>query len=173
MRLQAEHSLYDKPHDRKNQSSSTYFEDNTSAMFGPPMHIHRFYYNFSLSNQSDWEVRDTTEVGLKLFFLLVVGIPSIVANTIILFLVVRHKTLHNGMYMCIGNICVADLLLSLYSPWVFMTFHVRRYFIMGDFICHFSAFFDGKSPSLYSPQSSCMFYMFNMFNMMFQKKQST
>ncbi|XP_071539350.1 neuropeptide FF receptor 1-like isoform X2 [Panulirus ornatus] len=87
-----------------------------------------------------WVRKSSTEVALKVFFMLPIILVGTVANTTILYLLCRNRRLRTTVNLFVGNLAVADLLLAAVCPTLFMLEDFYQHYILGPVGCRLQGF---------------------------------
>ncbi|XP_043258570.1 neuropeptide Y receptor type 2 [Colletes gigas] len=83
-----------------------------------------------------WEIRPTWEVILKILSTLPIIIIGSLANSGLIYVIVKEKSLRTTTNLLIVNMCIADLATCLICPWMFFCIDIFQNYILGDIACH-------------------------------------
>ena len=79
--------------------------------------------NSSLSLLADYQLsecqQDKNSLNVITFPAIITGFTIAIINSVIVYLIVRHKDLHKAIFICICNAAIADLLSGLLLTWVY------------------------------------------------------
>lgn len=90
----------------------------------------------------------TWEMVLKCCVMGLIILFGVIGNALIIIIVCVSKKMHTTINLYISNLAVADLIVACFPTWIYITTHVTNGWILGEFICKFNAFVQGKTKSL-------------------------
>ncbi|XP_015438961.1 PREDICTED: neuropeptide Y receptor type 2 [Dufourea novaeangliae] len=82
-----------------------------------------------------WEIRPTWEVVLKILSVLPIVVIGSLANSGLIYVVVKEKSLRTTTNLLIVNMCIADLGTCLICPWMFLCIDLFQNYILGAVGC--------------------------------------
>ena len=97
------------------------------------------------------EIKDNPlyEVILKSYLFAMIIFFSLVGNTLIIVVVLRHKQMRTTTNFYIVNLAVADILVTVFCTWVHLVNNLNNNtWVLGGFFCKFNTFSQGIYLSL-------------------------
>jgi len=86
------------------------------------------------------------EIVLKSYIYAMIIFFSLVGNTLIIVVVLRHKQMRTTTNFYIVNLAVADILVTVFCTWVHLVNNLNNNnWVLGGFFCKFNTFSQGKS----------------------------
>ncbi|XP_031832992.1 neuropeptide Y receptor type 2 [Nomia melanderi] len=82
-----------------------------------------------------WGIRPTWEVIVKILSVLPIVVIGSLANSGLIYVVVKEKSLQTTTNLLIVNMCIADLGTCLICPWMFLCTDLFENYILGDIGC--------------------------------------
>ena len=84
------------------------------------------------------------EVVLKTTFFVLIIVVALLGNIVVVSVIFRDATLHNGTFFFICNLAVSDILVTVCCTWVFLVKDLTKAWVLGPFFCRFNSFCQGK-----------------------------
>ena len=121
------------------------------------------YFNFNYYDNGSVEDLDYTEIPypvklkqfplyeivLKSYLFAMIIFFSLVGNSLIIIVVLRHKKMRTTTNFYIVNLAVADILVTLFCTWVHLVNNLNDdNWVLGSFFCKFNTFSQGKTYSV-------------------------
>ena len=74
---------------------------------------------------------------VPIIFLVLIGFVGIAGNSLVLFIIIKHRDMRTVTNFFVANLAVTDiaLLLMCTFPEVFVTYNYQNGWILGDFMC--------------------------------------
>ena len=74
---------------------------------------------------------------VPVIFLVLIGLVGIAGNSLVLFIIARHRDMRTVTNFFVANLAVTDiaLLLMCTFPEIFVTYNLQQGWILGDFMC--------------------------------------
>ncbi|CAK9817386.1 Neuropeptide FF receptor 2 [Anthophora quadrimaculata] len=82
-----------------------------------------------------WEIRPTWEVVVKIICTLPITIIGSLANSGLIYVVLKEKSLHTMTNLLMVNMCIADLGTCLICPWMFLCIDLFQNYILKEIGC--------------------------------------
>lgn len=82
-----------------------------------------------------WEIRPTWEVIVKIISILPIIVIGSLANSSLIYVVIKEKSLRTTTNLLILNMCIADLGACLICPWMFLCVDLFQNYILRDIGC--------------------------------------
>lgn len=82
-----------------------------------------------------WITKPTWEMVLKTISILPIVIIGTLANTSLICIIIRAKSLHTTTNLLIVNMSIADLITCLICPWMFLCTDLYQNYILGPVGC--------------------------------------
>lgn len=84
------------------------------------------------------------EIVLKSYLYAMIIFFSLVGNTLIIVVVLRHKQMRTTTNFYIVNLAVADILVTVFCTWVHLVNNLNNNnWVLGSFFCKFNTFSQG------------------------------
>lgn len=83
------------------------------------------------------------EAVIKSILFAVIIVFSLVGNTLIIVVVLRHKRMQTVTNYYIVNLAIADLMVTVSCSWVSLVDDITEGWVLGDFFCKLNTFTQG------------------------------
>lgn len=104
-----------------------------------------FFKNFHYpAEKVTWKDLPVWEVALKIGVVVLLMVLSLVGNGLVLIVLLKKKSLRNVTNMFMVNLVLADILVTLSNPWIHVVEDLSERYMLGAFICKYSAVFQGE-----------------------------